>query len=538
MDRPIIAASYERVSTRIQGRYGFSLGMQHQSIEEFVCAQDGWVLPAQLRFRDGEDENASGADWDLPDLTRMLEAARNREFQVLVVPDFDRFARSLVKGLVLEEQLKKYGVRVVYQRVPLDDSPEGHLLKTQLYAFAEYDRQKIALRLMLGRRGKAQTGRVVGIGPAPYGYRFTHETLPNGKRRVCGLDLDPITAPIARDILRTLRTRSTLDVMHDLNQRGIPSPSGKLWNATTLYRMGLNPVYVGIWVYGKHGRRSTPEQPVGVPVPVPALITRDEWDEIGRAFEHRNFARRSRGPIEVDPWLLRGFLTCGHCHGAIQSVNNHGVRYYRCARHMPSTARHANKPVCTMRDVYAPSLEAELQRVLTETLLDEENLVRGLKGARKQHDRADVVRSDRLAALDAEIARHRKRLEAMVDELIDAGPAAKEAIRRRMDESEALIARLGRERAELAAVGTEGLSEEEVDAIQTFAAQVREGLADFTPADWRRLYEMLRIRGTVYLDPDGVRLGRYHAFRIEWDGALRLLHSLNRNLYRVNRSDE
>jgi hypothetical protein len=235
---------------------------------------------------------------------------------------------------------------------------------------------------------------------------------------------------------------------------------------------------------------------------------------------------------------LRGRLTCGHCHGAIQSVNNHGVRYYRCARHCPSIARHARKPVCSMRDVFAPGLEAELQSILTATVLDEENLARGLAAAREQHDRADAVRSDRLSALDAEIARHRKRLEAMVDELIDAGPAAKEAIRRRIGESEALMARLDRERVDLAAVRTEGLSGEEADAIQSFAAQVREGLADFTPADWRRLYEVLRIRGTVYLDPKGVRLGRYHAFRIEWDGAIRLLHDLNRNLYRVNRSAE
>jgi site-specific DNA recombinase len=294
--------------------------------------------------------------------------------------------------------------------------------------------------------------------------------------------------------------------------------------------MALNPVYIGTWVYGKHGRRATPEQPVGIPVPVPALIGRDDWDEIGRAFAHRNFARRSNRPIEEDPWLLRGRLTCGHCHGAIQSVNNHGVRYYRCARHCPSIARHARKPVCTMRDVFAPALEAELQRILTATVLDEEHLGRGLAAAREQHDRADAIRNDRLSAIDAEIARHRKRLEAMVDELIDAGPAAKEAIRKRIDESETLIARLDRERAELAAVRTEGLSGEEADAIQTFAAHVREGLADFTPADWRRLYEVLRIRGTLYLDPEDVRLGRYHAFRIEWDGAIRLLQSLNRNL--------
>src|SRR5262245_29989064 len=132
---PIIAASYERVSTRMQGQFGFSLGAQHQSLEDFAGAQN-WTLPEHLRFRDGEEENASGADWDLPDLTRMLDAARRKGFQVLIVPDLDRFARTLVKGLVLEEQLKKYGVRVVYQCVPVEDSPEGRLLKNQLFSYA------------------------------------------------------------------------------------------------------------------------------------------------------------------------------------------------------------------------------------------------------------------------------------------------------------------------------------------------------------------------------------------------------------------
>ncbi len=104
----------------------------------------------------------------------MLEAARRNEFHVLIVPDFDRFARSLTKRLVLEEQLRKYGVRVVYQRVPLEDTPEGRLLKNQLFSFAEYEREKIALRTMMGRQRKAQTGMVVGGGDPPYGYRFTH----------------------------------------------------------------------------------------------------------------------------------------------------------------------------------------------------------------------------------------------------------------------------------------------------------------------------------------------------------------------------
>ncbi len=170
----IIAASYERVSTRRQGQHGFSLSHQHQSLEGFVQAE-GWALPDHIRFRDGEDDDASGADWDLPQLTLMLEAARRGEFSVLAVPDLDRFARSLVKGLVLEEQLKKYGVRVVYQRVPVDDTPEGRLLKHQLFSFAEFEREKTTLRTTMGRRRKAQIGQVVGVGGVPpYGYQFLY----------------------------------------------------------------------------------------------------------------------------------------------------------------------------------------------------------------------------------------------------------------------------------------------------------------------------------------------------------------------------
>lgn len=68
------AASYERVSTRTQGQHGFSLGAQRRSPGEFA-ADNGWSLSPHLRFRDGEEVDASGAGWDLPGLNNMLEAA-------------------------------------------------------------------------------------------------------------------------------------------------------------------------------------------------------------------------------------------------------------------------------------------------------------------------------------------------------------------------------------------------------------------------------------------------------------------------------
>ena len=159
----IVAASYERVSTRVQGQTGFSLGAQHESNEAFARSR-GWELPANLRFRDGETANASGKDWDLPGLNGMLEAAQRREFRYLVVPDRDRFARDVLKAKILEDQLSKYGVHVVYQRAPTEEGPEGQLANNVFFALAEYEIAKTRRRTMTGRRDKARSGRVVGNG--------------------------------------------------------------------------------------------------------------------------------------------------------------------------------------------------------------------------------------------------------------------------------------------------------------------------------------------------------------------------------------
>jgi DNA invertase Pin-like site-specific DNA recombinase len=120
----VVAASYERVSTRDQARRGFSLITQRQTVDEY-CREAGLELPDELHFRDGVDQDASGADWNLPDLTRMLGLAKQREFQILVVPDYDRFARNMAKALVLESQLATYGVEVRYMNLPFDNSAEG-----------------------------------------------------------------------------------------------------------------------------------------------------------------------------------------------------------------------------------------------------------------------------------------------------------------------------------------------------------------------------------------------------------------------------
>lgn len=141
------AATYIRESRFLETVEGFGMIAQATDARAF-CARMGWRNPDALNFADGVDENASGVDWDLKGLNLMLDAAEEGAFQVLVVPRNDRFARNMVKAMVLEQQLQGAGVRVVYGNLPLDSqgTAEGNMLKNTLHTFAEYEREKIAFR--------------------------------------------------------------------------------------------------------------------------------------------------------------------------------------------------------------------------------------------------------------------------------------------------------------------------------------------------------------------------------------------------------
>src|SRR5215831_10585450 len=110
-DPHLTAASYERVSRQVQALYGHGLKRQERNVDEM--ARDlNVVLPPDLRFRDGVDDNASGAAWELPDLDRCMEAARAGRFKTLLIPTSDRWTRDTPKGLWMTRQVRAYGVRV------------------------------------------------------------------------------------------------------------------------------------------------------------------------------------------------------------------------------------------------------------------------------------------------------------------------------------------------------------------------------------------------------------------------------------------
>ena len=528
-----IAASYERVSTRVQGQTGFSLAAQHESNEQFAHSR-GRELPANLRFRDGENANASGKDWDLPGLNGMLEAARRREFRYLVVPDRDRFARDVLKAKILEDQLNKYGVHVVYQRAPNEEGPEGQLADNVFFAFAEYEIAKTRRQTMTGRREKARSDRVVGNGgKAPYGYRLTYETLENGHLRVAGMEPDPITGSIAVRIIRMARTESTWEIAKALMADKIPGPGGGHSTSKAIHRIVYDRTHIGQWSYAEGA----------IEVPVPPLIAEPDgrtptvaWLADWRAAQEGMKARLLHSGARVakadDLFQLRGMLVCGHCGQTLRSSSNgksknsKPIRHYVCPCHAPTRARKLDKPVCELPDVPAVPIEAEAWSVVSETLLNPDILAAGLEAARSARGEAERVRRDQRSVVDAEIAKHRKTLDSLVDQLAKIESAALiEAVDQQAKELGSIIADLNRQRDSLMNGPGDGLTDAETTAIREFAATARIGLTEAKRQERRQLFETLRLRGCVLADPGGLLLGQRNRFRIEWEARIPLLHT-------------
>ncbi len=530
----VTAAAYERVSTRVQGQSGFSLSAQGKDVAQYAADQ-GWSLPEELRFRDGEDRHASGADWDLPGLNAMLDAAKRRDFSVLIVPAVDRFARDMTKALVLEQQLRKFGVRVVYLSAPVEDTAEGRLLLRQLQSFAEYEREKITFRTMRGRREKIDRGLVLGSGPAPYGYRYIREGERN---RVVGLEPDPATAPIVQRIFKESLGRSAIAIADRLTRDGVPRPSpfrGKTygWTQSGVQRILTNPTYCGSVVYGAGFGRTRAKHFLQGATPfnsvvVPALIPGDLWQDVQRMTTRRHLARGARksGP---DPFLLRGMLSCGHCGGGLSAKwNTFGqriqYRQYHCIRSRPFVSRRAGKDLCPMRDVRADELELAVWQLVTCALTDPIRFRQGITAARRQRTQAESERKQRLRSTARDVRRTQLQIERIVDELLETpkGTQSYRALVERQREAEVRLARLTREQADLSNPADAGLSEAAAGELERFAREVLAGIEHASLDDRRELLNRLRLQGKLMLDREGTRLGRRHRFRIELEAVFDL----------------
>jgi DNA invertase Pin-like site-specific DNA recombinase len=145
------AGLYARVSTHDQQ----TIPLQTRALRDYV-ARRGWTIAVQVK------EVGSGASQrELRE--KLLEAARRREIDVVLVWRLDRWGRSVTDLLATLQELEHLGVGFVSLTEALDlTTPAGRAMAALLAVFAEFEREILRERVRAGLAHARQNGKRLG----------------------------------------------------------------------------------------------------------------------------------------------------------------------------------------------------------------------------------------------------------------------------------------------------------------------------------------------------------------------------------------
>lgn len=148
---PFRVGLYARVSTHDQQ----TIPLQIRAMREYA-ARRGWTIAVQIK------EIGSGAS-QRERREKLLESARRRDIDVVLVWRLDRWGRSVTDLLATLQELEHLGIGFVSLTEALDlTTPAGRAMAGLLAVFAEFEREILRERVRAGLAQARQNGKQLG----------------------------------------------------------------------------------------------------------------------------------------------------------------------------------------------------------------------------------------------------------------------------------------------------------------------------------------------------------------------------------------
>ncbi|HEU5375457.1 MAG TPA: recombinase family protein [Ktedonobacteraceae bacterium] len=310
-------------------------------------------------------------------LAHILEMAKRREFDIVVMDKLDRLGRKGIQREIYRGLLREQGVRILTtdpNEHADDDSLIGEMIRL-LHGFkAEEELNDIRRRTMNGKRAKVEgkedgvTKKLIGSGTRLYGYKWTYST--KGKREGYELNLDVLMidedsiewteVKVVTFVFKSSSEGMTIrDICRYLNSRGIPASKGGLWQPATIGQMLRKRAYTGEATMFQErslekipGKKSVPREKrpesEQIKVSIPQIIDLELFEQVQKGLS-KNKAVATRNNKHPHESLLRaGYVKCGYC-GCNMSFQKHlytrksgtilEKRWYQCSTGYSSLGR-------------------------------------------------------------------------------------------------------------------------------------------------------------------------------------------------------
>ena len=206
--------AYYRVSTERQGKSGLSLDAQRSAVLDYLNG-GGWKLLGE--FTEVETGKGRNALARRPQLKAAIEICR-KEKATLLIAKLDRLARNVhfISGLM------ESGVEFVAVDMPMANRLTVHILA----AVAEHEREMISQRT----KAALAAAKARGVELGHYGRMVLAPRNRSEAAKRAGA-LRPFL-----DELRAAGITSTRTIAKTLNDRGVPTPTGRRWHQTSVVR--------------------------------------------------------------------------------------------------------------------------------------------------------------------------------------------------------------------------------------------------------------------------------------------------------------
>jgi DNA invertase Pin-like site-specific DNA recombinase len=310
----------------------------------------------------------------------------SKNFDIILVHKFDRFARKIELSHRVKANLKKNSVNVISITEPVEDSPIGFFQEGLLELLAEYYVRNLSKEVKKGHIERASQG--LYNGSLPYGYYSQ-----NGK-----LYVKEEEAKIIRLIFDMYLSGTSCQKIADyLVDNRIKTQKNLEFQYFQVWRILQNPKYVGLIEYdgklyeGQHD----------------PIVSKEDFEKVARMLDTKNVnPNKGRGvqrSANYYNYHLVDLLHCGACGGRmrIMGISSRGkkwkTKYYTCSRY----ARFNNTCSCSNRfraEILQEKIDEMLKDFLSgknkiETVVETKQNVNEILAARIEKINQELVRA-------------------------------------------------------------------------------------------------------------------------------------------------
>lgn len=224
---------YCRVSTNsIEQRHSLTAQVSH--LTKLTAAMPQWLLSDVYM-----DVATSKTGSSRKEFNRMLDDCRSNKLEIVLTKSINRFGRDTVEILDVLHQLKKLGVRVIFEQEELDTANmDSDLMISIIESLAQAENESRSENIKWGIKQRVASGTSKLYDRKCYGYKHDKD----GK-----LIIDDQKAENVKLIFDLyLSGQSVIGIIRELEKRKIFSPTGKeKWCKRTIDVMLSNEKYTG-----------------------------------------------------------------------------------------------------------------------------------------------------------------------------------------------------------------------------------------------------------------------------------------------------